>query len=155
TAQKKAHQATAGMFNDSWPTFSRDGKYLFFASNRRFDTPVYDDVGESFVYTNTDILLMVPLKDDTTLPWRPNNDEEDFSGRKVLSAIGDVARGVGAAVGAGSYIDLPGFERRAIALQGVAPGSFGYLDAVNLTTLVFVRRSGRGAPTSVEPGIKM
>jgi tricorn protease len=154
-AKDKSHQVTAGMFNDSWPTFSRDGKYLFFASNRRFDSPVYDDVGESFVYTNTDILMMVPLKDDTVLPWRPNNDEEDFTGRKVLSAVGDLASRVGAAVGAGSYIDLAGFERRAFALPNVAPGSFAYLEPVNLTTLAFVRGSGRGGPTSAEPGIKL
>ncbi len=162
-AQNKARQATAGMFNDSWPTFSRDGKYLFFASHRHFDSPVYDDVGEGlgFVYTNSDVLMMVPLKEDTALPWQPKNDEEDFSGRKVLSAVGDLASRVGAAVGAASYIDLAGFERRAFALPGVAPGSFSYLNAVNLTTLTFVRRSGRGAPGGgaagggTEPGIKL
>ncbi len=162
----KAHQATAGMFHDSWPTFSRDGKYLFFASNRRFDSPVYDDIGDTFVYTNTDVLMIVPLKEDTPLPWRPTNDEEDFSGRRVLTAIGDMARGVRTAVASGvgaggGYIDLAGFERRAMALPNVAPGSFSYIEPVSLTTLAFVRgggragAGGRGTAGSTEPGIKL
>ncbi len=156
-SQGKTHQATAGMFHDSWPTFSRDGKYLFFASNRRFDSPVYDDIGDTFVYTNTDVLMIAPLKDDAALPWRQTNDEEDFSGRRVFSAIGDMARGVRTAVGGGGdYIDLAGFERRAMALPNIAPGAFRHLEPVSLTTLAFVRGGGSGGASSrIEPGIKL
>ena len=33
------HQITSGMFYDTWPTFDREGDYLFFASHRSFTSP--------------------------------------------------------------------------------------------------------------------
>ncbi len=71
-------QVTSGMFVDTWPTFDREGKYLYFASHRSFRSPIYEDVGSTFVYTGTDILLAVPLKADAEYPWAPENDEEEW-----------------------------------------------------------------------------
>ncbi len=75
---KEKHQVTAGMFNDSWPTFDRKGDYLFFASNRKFTSPAYEDVGSSFIYADTDVLLAVPLRDEVGSPWAPKSDEETW-----------------------------------------------------------------------------
>jgi tricorn protease len=141
----KSHQVTGGMFNDSWPVFSRDEKFLFFASNRRFTSPVYDDVGDGFVYKNTDILLAVPLKVGTPLPWQPTNDEENFPGRPMEAPP---------AITSKNYIDLAGFERRAFALPGVAPGAFSYLESVGPSTLVYVRGASRGEEGGPPPSIK-
>lgn len=75
-ADNKTHQVTSGMFNDTWPTFDRKGDYLYFASNRDFTSPIYEDVGTTFVYANTDILLLVPLRNDVGSPFAPKSDEE-------------------------------------------------------------------------------
>lgn len=72
------HAVTAGMFNDSWPAFDRTGDYLFFASNRHFKQPLYEDVGRTFVYTQTDTLVVVPLRAAVGSPWAPKSDEETW-----------------------------------------------------------------------------
>ncbi len=72
------HQVTHGMFADTWPTFDRKGDYLFFASNRSFSSPVYEDVGTTFVYSDTDQLLFVPLRKDVKNPLLPESDEESW-----------------------------------------------------------------------------
>ncbi len=76
TAEK--HQVTSGMFYDTWPTFDRKGEYLYFASNRRFASPQYEDIGSTFIYTDTDQLVVVPLRDDIASPWAPKTDEETW-----------------------------------------------------------------------------
>ncbi len=72
----KSHQVTSGMFNDTWPTFDRKGDYLFFASNRHISSPIYEDLGQSFTYSNTDMLFVVPLRDEVSSPWAPKSDDE-------------------------------------------------------------------------------
>jgi tricorn protease len=72
------HQLTSGMFNDTWPTFDRKGDYLFFASNRDFTSPRYEDIGTTFIYADTDVLLAVPLRDEVGSPWAPKSDEEEW-----------------------------------------------------------------------------
>lgn len=74
------HQVTSGMFNDTWPTFDRKGDYLAFASNRDFSSPQYEDVGTTFVYTETDRLFVVPLRAKVGSPWAPKSDEEVIKG---------------------------------------------------------------------------
>jgi tricorn protease len=73
------HQVTSGVFEDSWPTFDRKGEYLYFATNRRFADPVYEDVGSTFVYSETDELALVPLRTKVPSPWLPKIDEETWS----------------------------------------------------------------------------
>ena len=72
------HQVTAGKFNDTWPTFDREGKYLFLASNRDFTSPSYEDVGTTFIYADTGVLLVIPLRDKVGSPWAPKSDEETW-----------------------------------------------------------------------------
>lgn len=72
------HQLTAGRFQDSWPTFDRKGDYLYLASNREFSEPIYEDVGTTWVYANTDRLLCIPLRSDVKSPLLPKSDEEEW-----------------------------------------------------------------------------
>ncbi|MEK6676599.1 MAG: PDZ domain-containing protein [Planctomycetota bacterium] len=74
TGQKT--KATSGMFNDMWPTFDRKGDYLFFTSQRNFGTPAYEDVGTTFIYADTSVLAVVPLRAKVGSPWAPKSDEE-------------------------------------------------------------------------------
>lgn len=72
------HQVTSGFFNDSAPVFDREGKYLYFYGSRAFDRPDYEDVGQSFIYSNTEVILAVPLRSDVELPMQPESDEEEW-----------------------------------------------------------------------------
>jgi len=76
------HQVTSGMFNDEQPVFGRDGKFLYFVSNREFSSPVYEDIGTTFVYNRTGRLYAVPLRDDIASPWAPKSDEETWKDEK-------------------------------------------------------------------------
>lgn len=73
SGQKQA--ITDGMFNDSAPTFDRQGNFLYFATSRVFGPPIYEDVGTTFVYGNTEMLVAVPLRKDVKNPLLPKSDE--------------------------------------------------------------------------------
>jgi tricorn protease len=74
----RRHQLTSGRFQDSWPTFDRKGDYLYLASHREFTEPIYEDVGTTWVYANTDRLLCIPLRSDVKSPLLPRSDEEEW-----------------------------------------------------------------------------
>ncbi|MHB0956597.1 MAG: S41 family peptidase [Pirellulaceae bacterium] len=72
-------QITDGMFNDTCPTFDRKGEYLFFASNRFFGSPMYDDLGTTFIYGTSQVLVTLPLRNDVKNPLLPKSDEVAIS----------------------------------------------------------------------------
>jgi tricorn protease len=76
------HALTSGFFNDSNPTFDRKGDFLYFASTRDFSAPLYEDVGTTFVYADTSLLLALPLRKDVKSPLLPKSDEEEFDDKK-------------------------------------------------------------------------
>ncbi len=162
----KAHQVTGGRFNDSWPVFDRKGDYLFFASNRRFTSPTYEDVGTTFVYTSTDVLLAVPLRAEVGVPKPPKSDEEKWSkpgeAEKEKDKDKDAKKeekkdDVDKKSEDGKdktddkkaevkpiKIELDGFERRAIVLP-VKAGNFTGLEVSEDGKLLYVSRPPRGA----------
>ena len=77
-AEGKRYPITSGFFNDGSPTFDREGKFLYFVSSRAFDEPEYEDVGTTFIYSNTEVILAVPLRADVELPMQPKSDEEEW-----------------------------------------------------------------------------
>jgi tricorn protease len=87
------HRVTAGMFNDDHPTFDRKGDYLFFSSSRHF-RPIYGDLDTTWIYTNTQILLAVPLRKDMKSPFEPKSDEEDWK-KKDEDKKGDADKNKG------------------------------------------------------------
>lgn len=167
--QSKTQQVTSGMFNDTWPTFDRDGKYLFFATQRKFDSPLYEDLGTTFVYAETELLAVVPLRDEVGSPWAPESDEETWGDDKKKAEDAkdddstekaekeddskehgekndddkdeddDKKKEIEPVV-----IELDGFEARAIALP-VDKGTFGNLAVNDKGELIYVRRVPRGS----------
>ena len=74
TGEKK--QVTSGMFNETSPVFDKAGDYLYFASTRSF-SPTYEDVGGStWIYTNSQVLVALPLRTDVTSPYLPKVEME-------------------------------------------------------------------------------
>ncbi len=78
----KRHQITDDFFMDTSPTFDRKGEYLFFTSNRSFASPIYEDLGTSFAYVNTGVLICIPLRNDVKYPFLAKSDEEAFKEQK-------------------------------------------------------------------------
>lgn len=72
------HQVTSNMFNSGSPAFDRKGEWLFFTSNRSIESPRYADLDTTFAYTDTGVLLMVPLRTDVKSPWLAKSDEEEL-----------------------------------------------------------------------------
>jgi tricorn protease len=69
------HQVTSGRFDDSSPSFSPDGKYLYYSSARHF-APRYADLDETWIYAGTRRLVTVPLRADVEHPLAPVDDQE-------------------------------------------------------------------------------
>lgn len=150
----KKHKVTSDMFNDTWPTFDREGKYLYFASQREFSSPLYEDLGTTWIYANTDRLYVVPLKKDEASPLAPKNDEETWEDEeksddkdkdkdKKDEKKSDEEKEEGPKP---VEIDLDGFEHRAIPLP-VKSGDFGMLCVSDEGKLIYTRGSARGDDT--------
>lgn len=69
-------QATASMFDAGNPAFDRKGDWLFFSSRRSITSPTYSDLDATFVYDDSAVLLMAPLRKDVKSPWLSKSDEE-------------------------------------------------------------------------------
>jgi tricorn protease len=74
TKEKRA--VTGGMFADTNPVFDRKGEWLYYTSNRSFRQPTYDENMSTWIYTNTQVLVAVPLRADIASPLLPKSDEE-------------------------------------------------------------------------------
>lgn len=148
---KTSTQVTASMFNDENPVFDREGKYLFFKSNRHF-SPEYDDLGTTFIYPGSEVLVCVPLSDETPSPFAPESDEEEWEDEDSEEEESEEGEEEGEDESEESDedeeeedepidIDLDGFERRAILLP-IDPGGFGLIDT-NSSGHVIYTRTGR------------
>ncbi|GHT62532.1 tricorn protease [Bacteroidia bacterium] len=73
--ENKGKQIVTDEWFDSYnPSFSKDGKYLLFASSRNF-SPTYGSTEWNSVYNNMDKLYFVTLKKSTPSPYAYENDE--------------------------------------------------------------------------------
>lgn len=160
----KLHQVTSGMFGDGWPTFDRAGEYLYFTSNRHFNSPIYEDVGTTFVYADTDLLFVVPLKKSARSPFAPRTDEEawkkddekksDASASQPATATAASSATTAASTPSSDEakkddkkpveIDIDGFEQRAIQIP-VRRGGFYNLCVNDEGKLIYIRQPARGA----------
>ena len=162
------HRVTGGMFNDTWPTFDREGKYLYFASEREFTAPRYEDVGTTWIYAQTDRLYAVPLNKDVKSPLLPESDDESWGEDKdKKSEDKDKDKGDKKDDEAAKEeekeqkkeekkpepvkIDLEGFENRAVLLP-VKRGRFGPLAINDEGKLVYMRSPSRGEGADEGPG---
>ncbi len=67
-------EVTDGWYESGSPSFSSDGKYLFFVSNRDFN-PTYSWTEWDHAYTNMSKVYFVTLAKSTPNPLKPENDE--------------------------------------------------------------------------------
>jgi tricorn protease len=71
----KVRQVTSGFYSDSNPVFSKDGKYLFYFTNRQLNA-AYSDMGDgTWIYPNSTQLAVLSLTKDVDYLLNPKNDE--------------------------------------------------------------------------------
>jgi len=156
------HVVTSGMFDDVMPAFDRKGDYLYFRHRGHF-SPLYGEIEQSFIYANTEQLVVVPLRADVKSPFAPKNDEEevkkdepkkdDAKDAKSEEKKDDTKKDGDAKKDDAKKddkpalkIDFDGFERRAILLP-TEPGVFGQLAVNDAGALIFVRGAIQGDDT--------
>ena len=75
-AQKKEYAVTERWYDSSEPTFSTDGKYLFFSSARDFN-PIYNSIEWNFAYRDMQGIYLVPLAKGTPSPFLYTDGDVD------------------------------------------------------------------------------
>jgi hypothetical protein len=73
-----ATRVTSPLFSSDSPAFDRKGDWLYFATNRNFNSPRYADLDTTFAYVNTGMLMAVPLRDNMKNPFAAKSDEEEY-----------------------------------------------------------------------------
>lgn len=73
----KKHQVSSGFYQDSYPVFSTDGKYLFYLTNRDFSAN-YSDMDNTWIYPNSTQIASVSLTKDAPSLLKPKNDALDL-----------------------------------------------------------------------------
>lgn len=74
TDDKKKSQITSGFYDDAYPVFSTDGKYLFYLTNRNMDA-AYSALGDgTWIYPNATQIAAISLKTETPSLLVSKND---------------------------------------------------------------------------------
>jgi len=138
---KKTFAVTDAWYNSGDPSFSSDGKYLFFVSDRDF-SPVYSSTEWNHAYLAMSRVYFVTLSKDVKSPFEPKSDEVAVTSEK--SAPPAPAQKATAAASAaapdapktsvkkelsGVKVDPEGLMDRTIALP-VETANYGGINAV-------------------------
>ena len=156
-------QLTSGFFNDSDPVFDQKGDYIFLASNRAINSPQYEDLGTTFIYSRTEVLMALPLREDVKNPFLPKSDEVEW--KKEIKSDEETSKTAADKKDAKESkpekektepkaieIDFDGIEARGFQIP-VGQGSFGSLAVNDKNQLLYADRPPRGGSGS--PSIKL
>jgi tricorn protease len=125
----KSIHGVSTIFNDFHPVFSKDGKYLFFVSNRRFD-PTLCDFEWEMVYKKTSGIYCLTLQKDGEPFIKLKSDEVEVKEKPVENSEKKEEVAV--------HIDFDGLSERIEALP-LKQGNYRYL-AVNKQALYFLNK---------------
>lgn len=123
---KKVFPVTDNWYDSGNPSFSPDGKYLYFVSARDFN-PIYSATEWNHSYSSMERLYLVTLAKNTPSPFAPEND--------VVKISDEVAKKEDRKDDKKSdttsiKIDIDGIQSRIISLP-VTPGNYRNLYPVN------------------------
>ena len=83
---KKTHEVTDGWYASYDPSFSADGKYLFFVSDRDFN-PIYSQTEWNHAYGAMARIYLVTLAAEAKSPFEPKSDEVEIRKETEKSAV--------------------------------------------------------------------
>jgi len=160
--EHKTHQVTSDYYNDKYPVFGPEGKYLFFYSYRTF-VPVYGNLDSTWIYPNCTGIYAATLRKDVNSPIAPRSDEEqgdkaeekekDKNEDKKEDPKSEKDSDEGDKDGKKPKpveIDFDGFEKRVVKLP-IDSGNFGLMHAVK-GKVVFLKYPAAGAAKPDEAG---
>lgn len=171
-AEKRTVAVTDGWYAANSPSFSDDGKFLYFASSRDF-RPTYGETEWNHIYQNMERVYCVALAKDTPSPFAPKSDEVSVAGESAAekgadgakpkqsadkeagstksaeSKSGEAAEGGTtdkgkAKKGVVVKVDLDGLAERVIGLP-IMPANYGPMRAVG-EKVYYQRRTGGFGP---------
>jgi len=116
-AGNEIFRVTGDMTQDWSPSFSKDGKYLFFLSNRDFK-PIMGFVDQNHIFVNMARPYILILEDNEPSPFSPNNISDKNEKQKEKDNLINVK------------IRTDDFERRIVGAP-VSPGNLFRLEAVD------------------------
>ncbi|MGK9368633.1 S41 family peptidase [Melioribacter sp. Ez-97] len=149
---EETRQLTSGFYSDFNPVFDPEGKYLFFMTNRELN-PIYSDLDNTWIYSNTTKLAVAALskdtkslmaaKNDTTAIKKEEKDKNDKEkdDKKKDDKKDEKSKDV--------KIDLADFENR-VELLPVEAGNFSKIAAVK-GKLIFHRFPNTGSSSKNKP----
>ena len=148
---KKSTAVTDGWYGVGGPSFSSNGKYLFFTSNRDFN-PIYSWTEWNHAYNDMSKIYFVTLAKSTPSPFKYKNDEvevkeekEEGEGTKEegkKDKNGEEKKEVDESM----KVDLDGIVSRTVALP-LKAGIYGRITAIN--DQVYYVKSKRGSASSL------
>ena len=114
-AKKTTTTVTTKWFNSYNPSFSPDGKYLVFASQRTFD-PIYSETEWNTAYIDMSKIYLIPLLKTTLSPLAAKNDSLKTENSKSNSSKKEAKKDNTAGNQITVKIDLDGLSQRIVEL---------------------------------------
>jgi tricorn protease len=140
--QKKSYQLTDATYNDFSPVFSRDGKYIYFLSNRDFNL-AFSDFEFNYLYNKATRVYALALTRDTPPLFSDKNDlEEGKSGGDSKAAKPDKKAAAGKEPPAPVCIDAEGANGRVTAFP-LKSSDYAALRAIDGGILYFKEKEIR------------
>ena len=147
---QKTYEATDGWYSSYSPSFSSDGKYLFFVSNRDF-SPIYSRVEWNYAYLSMAKIFLVTLSKDLKSPFEPKSDEvaiKKETAEPEAKAKEEAKKPVGPEKEARIKVDPEGMKDRIIALP-IEVADYWHLVSVG-DTLYYMKRGSRDRESSLK-----
>ncbi len=157
---KKTSEVTDGWYQSGYPTFSSDGKYLFFVSDRDFN-PVYSQTEWNHAYLAMSRVYFVTLAKDTRSPFAPKSDEVAVKKEEAEPVPPAPAQKTAAAASAaapdapktsakkessGVKVDLDGLKARIVALP-IETSNYGGINVVGSSVYYFKQKEMENQPS--------
>jgi tricorn protease len=136
--------ATDNWYSSNSPTFSSNGKYLFFASARDFN-PTYSETEWNHAYTDMERIYLIILSKDTPSPFAPEDNEVVLN--TVSTEKSDKKADYKAKASVSTLIDLDGLQQRIVGLP-VKAGNYSNINAVD--DKVYYNSSFEGVESSLK-----
>jgi tricorn protease len=133
-ASKKTIPASDGWFDCAQPTFSADGKYLFFVSNRSF-SPMFGQLEWNHIYRDMAKIYLLALARSTPSPFAPKSDEVKIASEENAPAKTDAKKEAAPKV----TVDADGLISRITVLPVAAAA---YRDLRSVGNQLFYIRAG-------------
>lgn len=137
--RRQAFQLTDAAYNDFSPVFSRDGRYIFFLSNRDFNLE-FSDFEFDYLYNRATRVYALALTRDTPPLFPERNDVEE--GKKAGGEAQEAKRPAAAAAAPAVRIDTDGCGARVTAFP-LPSGAYAALRALDGGILYFKERELR------------